>query len=194
MAHAVARTPAALARAAPVASSGRPRLSRATASPRRAPARGAPARGAPARAFASLDQASLVADVAGDVFAETGLGPALCAAGTVWIGYVLTNGYSTIKRLKEELTAEGYDVQEFDKVGELKAIRRAVDDGTVDGIFDKVWYQRAVMSAGAGSIVDVQKVQAYWRKRGVNVKTLADLDKITEYMVKKYGKDAKMSG
>jgi hypothetical protein len=69
-----------------------------------------------------------------------------------------------------------------------------VDDGTVDGIFDKVWYQRAVMSVGSGSIVDVQKTQAYWRKRGVNVKTLADLDKITAYMVKKYGKDAKMSG
>jgi hypothetical protein len=48
------------------------------------------------------------------------------------------------------------------------------------------------MSAGAGSIVDVQKVQAYWKKRGLNVKTLADLDKITNYMVKKYGKDAKM--
>jgi hypothetical protein len=189
MAHAVARTPAALARASPVATSGRARLSRTTAFPRRAPARGAPA-----RAFASLDQASLVADVAGDVFAETGLGPALCVAGTVWVGYVVTNGYSTIKRLKEELTAEGYDVEEFNKVGELKAIRRAVDDGTVDGIFDKVWYQRAVMSVGSGSIVDVQKTQAYWRKRGVNVKTLADLDKITAYMVKKYGKDAKMSG
>ena len=50
------------------------------------------------------------------------------------------------------------------------------------------------MSTGAGSIVDVQKVQAYWKTRGVNVKTLADLDKITAYMVKKYGKDAKMSG
>jgi glycerol dehydrogenase-like iron-containing ADH family enzyme len=135
-----------------------------------------------------------VAEVAGDVFAETGLGPALCVAGTLYIGYVLTNGYATIKRLKEELTAEGYDVEEFNKVGELKAIRRAVDDGTVDGIFDKVWYQRAVMSVGSGSIVDVQKTQAYWKKRGVNVKTLADLDKITAYMVKKYGKDAKMSG
>ena len=43
-------------------------------------------------------------------------------------------------------------------------------------------------------MVDVQKVQAYWKKRGVNVRTLADLDKITAYMVKKYGKDAKMSG
>ena len=189
MAHAVALTPALLARASPVATSGRARLSRTTA-----PFRRARARGAPARAFASLDQASLVADVAGDVFAETGLGPALCVAGTLYIGYVLTNGYATIKRLKEELTAEGYDVEEFNKVGELKAIRRAVDDGTVDGIFDKVWYNRAVMSTGAGSIVDVQKVQAYWKKRGVNVRTLADLDKITAYMVKKYGKDAKMSG
>ena len=27
-----------------------------------------------------------------------------------------------------------------------------------------------------------------------DVKTLADLDKITAYMIKKYGKDAKMSG
>jgi hypothetical protein len=188
MAHAI--TSAALARASPVATSDRrERLSRTTAFPRRAPARGAPA-----RAFASHDQASLVAEVAGDVFAETGLGPALCVAGTLYIGYVLTNGYATIKRLKEELTAEGYDVEEFNKVGELKAIRRAVDDGTVDGIFDKVWYNRAVMSTGAGSIVDVQKVQAYWKTRGVNVKTLADLDKITAYMIKKYGKDAKMSG
>ena len=83
-----------------------------------------------------------MAEVAGDVFAETGLGPALCVAGTLYIGYVLTNGYATIKRLKEELTAEGYDVEEFNKVGELKAIRRAVDDGTVDGIFDSVVHRR----------------------------------------------------
>ena len=111
--------PAALARASPVATSG-PRLSRAAASPARA--RGG-ARARRARARLRLPRSGVSGeDVAGDVFAETGLGPALCAAGTVWIGYVLTNGYSTIKRLKA--TAEGYDVQEFDKVGELQAIRR----------------------------------------------------------------------
>jgi hypothetical protein len=52
-----------------------------------------------------------VADIAGkDVFATSGLGPALCVVGTVFIGYTLFTGYATIKRLKEELTAEGYDV------------------------------------------------------------------------------------
>ena len=34
--------------------------------------------------------------------------------------------------------------------------------------------------------------QAYWKKKGVTVKTLADLDKVTAYMVAKYGVDAKM--
>ena len=48
------------------------------------------------------------------------------------------------------------------------------------------------MAAGSGSIVDVQKVQAYWKGKGITVKTLADLDKVTAYMIKKYGKDAKM--
>ena len=41
-------------------------------------------------------------------------------------------GYAEIKRLKEELSGEGYDVDEFNKVGELRAIRRAVDAGTQD--------------------------------------------------------------
>jgi hypothetical protein len=63
----------------------------------------------------------------------------------------------------------------------------------VDGIYDKVWYNRLVMSAGAGSITDVQKAKAYWRKRGVTVNTLADMDKVTKYMEKKYGKSAKMN-
>ena len=121
------------------------------------------------------------------------MGPALCVAGTIYIAYVVFSGYETIKRLKEELTDLGYDVEQFNRVGELKAIRRAVDDGTVDQIYDKVWYQRAVLAAGSGSIVDVQKAQAYWAKRGVKVKTLADLDKVTAYMVKKYGAYAKMN-
>ena len=137
--------------------------------------------------------AAALFDVSEDVFASTGIGPVLCVACTLFIGYVVNNGYATIKQLKEELTAEGYDVEEFNRVGELKAIRNAVDNGTVDSIFDKVWYQRAVMAAGSGSIVDVQKVQAYWKSKGIKVKTLADLDKVTEYMVKKYGKDGKMN-
>ena len=83
-------------------------------------------------------------------------------------------------------------MDEFNRIGELKAIKRAVEDGTVDSIFDKVWYSRAAMAAGSGSIVDVQKVQAYWKGKGITVKTLADLDKVTAYMIKKYGKDAKM--
>ena len=137
--------------------------------------------------------ASLVADVGEDIFASTGVGPALCVVGTVYIGYVVFSGYETIKRLKEELTDMGYDVEEFNRVGELKAIKNAVEEGTVDGIFDKVWYQRASLAAASGSIVDVQKVQAYWKTKGINVRTLADLDKITAYMVKKYGADGKMS-
>ena len=87
--------------------------------------------------------ATLMADVGEDIFASTGVGPALCVVGTIYIGYVVFSGYETIKRLKEELTDMGYDVEEFNRVGELKAIKNAVEEGTVDGIFDKVWYQRA---------------------------------------------------
>ena len=149
---------------------------------------------APTAALAATSSGHLepVAQVAGDVFAETGLGPALCVAGTVWVGWIVWSGTRTIKALKEELTGMGYDVDEFNRIGELKAIKRAVEDGTVDSIFDKVWYSRAAMAAGSGSIVDVQKVQAYWKGKGITVKTLADLDKVTAYMIKKYGKDAKM--
>jgi hypothetical protein len=149
---------------------------------------------APTAALAATSSGHLepIAQVAGDVFAETGLGPALCVAGTVWVGWIVWSGTRTIKALKEELTGMGYDVDEFNRIGELKAIKRAVEDGTVDSIFDKVWYSRAAMAAGSGSIVDVQKVQAYWKGKGITVKTLADLDKVTAYMIKKYGKDAKM--
>ena len=87
--------------------------------------------------------ATLMADIGEDIFASTGVGPALCVVGTIYIGYVVFSGYETIERLKEELTDMGYDVEEFNRVGELKAIKNAVEEGTVDGIFDKVWYQRA---------------------------------------------------
>jgi hypothetical protein len=171
------------------------RASRASALVSRRAPRSVTSRRAPGfrASAAASDGAALVADVAEDIFATTGVGPALCVAGTIYIAYVVFSGYETIKRLKEELTDLGYDVEQFNRVGELKAIRRAVDDGTVDQIYDKVWYQRAVLAAGSGSIVDVQKAQAYWAKRGVKVKTLADLDKVTAYMVKKYGADAKMN-
>jgi hypothetical protein len=33
----------------------------------------------------------------------------------------------------------------------------------------------------------VQKIQKFWQSKGIKVKTLADLDKVEEYMVKKYG-------
>ena len=99
---------------------------------------------APTAAFATaMSPLQPIADVAGDVFAETGIGPALCVAGTLWVGYIVFTGTRTIKALKEELTEMGYDVEEFNRIGELKAIKRAVEDGTVDSIFDKVWYSRA---------------------------------------------------
>ena len=133
----------------------------------------------------AVDAAATAAAYAADP-AEL-IGPVGSLAATAYIARVVWTGTETIKRLKAELTEEGYDVDEFNKVGELKAIRNAVDNGTVDGIYDKVWYNRLVMSAGAGSITDVQKAKAYWRKRGVTVNTLADMDKVTKYMEKKYG-------
>ena len=106
-----------------------------------------------------------MAEVAGDVFAETGLGPALCVAGTLYIEYVLTNGYATIKRLKEELTAEGYDVEEFNKVGSSRLSAAPWTTAPWIASSTKCGTISAVMSTGAGSIVDVQKVQAYWKTR-----------------------------
>ena len=64
------------------------------------------------------------------------IGPVGSLVAVAYIARVVWTGTETIKRLKAELTAEGYDVDEFNKVGELKAIRNAVDNGTVDGIYD----------------------------------------------------------
>lgn len=72
------------------------------------------------QATAATTAAAAVFEVSEDVFASSGLGPVLCTLGTVFIGYSVFSGYGTIKRLKEELTAEGYDVEEFSRVGELK--------------------------------------------------------------------------
>ena len=123
---------------------------------------------------------------------DPGAATAAAAPKTLSAEQIATFQAAYLKALKEELTGMGYDVDEFNRIGELKAIKRAVEDGTVDSIFDKVWYSRAAMAAGSGSIVDVQKVQAYWKGKGITVKTLADLDKVTAYMIKKYGKNAKM--
>ena len=84
-----------------------------------------------ATAATAATAAAAVFEVSEDVFASTGVGPAACALATVFIGYSVFSGYAEIKRLKAELTEEGYDVEEFTRVGELKAIRNAVDEGTV---------------------------------------------------------------
>ena len=109
--------------------------------------------------------ATLMADVGEDIFASTGVGPALCVVGTIYIGYVVFSGYETIKRLKEELTDMGYDVEEFNRVGRAQGDQERRRRG-----YCGRYLRQSVVSARlprrcVRSIVDVQKVQAYWKTR-----------------------------
>ena len=110
----------------------------------------------------------------------------LCVVATLFIGNVVFTGTQEIKRLKEELEGMGYDTTPFGKLNELKFLRKAVDEGNIDESLDRIWYAKAVNSAAIGDLLQVQKMKAYWKNRGVTIKTLADLDKLTVWMVKKY--------
>ena len=118
------------------------------------------------------------------------VGPAVFALSAVSVFWLFYDGSVQTKQLKEELDARGVDSSLFNKLYELKYIKRALDSGdrsAYDEAEEKIQWQRSKIVVGAGSITEVQKIQKFWQSKGIKVKTLADLDKVEEYMVKKYG-------
>jgi hypothetical protein len=118
------------------------------------------------------------------------VGPAVFALSAVSVFWLFYDGSVQTKQLKEELDARGVDSSLFNKLYELKYIKRALDSGdrsAYDEAEEKIQWQRSKIVVGAGYITEVQKIQKFWQSKGIKVKTLADLDKVEEYMVKKYG-------
>jgi hypothetical protein len=118
------------------------------------------------------------------------VGPAVFALAAVSVFWLFYDGSVQTKQLKEELDSRGVDSSLFNKLYELKYIKRALDSGdrsAYDEAEEKIQWQRSKIVVGAGSITEVQKIQKFWQTKGIKVKTLADLDKVEEYMVKKYG-------
>ena len=119
------------------------------------------------------------------------IGPAVCVVSALYIGQVFWNGSREILAITKELEGKGYDVSAIQKLKELKFLKRAVDTGNkgeVQEAFDKIWFARAKTIAATGDIMQVRRMQEYWRKRGVRVKELRDLDDLQAFMVKKYNK------
>jgi len=119
------------------------------------------------------------------------IGPVICVACAAYIASVFWNGSREIKAISEELESKGYDVSAIQKLKELRFLRRAVESGNkgeVQEAFDKIWFARAKTIAATGDIMQVRRMSDYWKKRGVNVKQLSDLDTLQDWMVKKYNK------
>jgi hypothetical protein len=119
------------------------------------------------------------------------VGPLVCSIAAVIVFYIFFDGAKQTKEIKEELDSRGVDSSLFTKLYELKYILKALDTGDTkayDEAVDKVQWQRTKIVVATGSITEVQKMKKFWQsKANINVKTLADLDKVESYMVKKYG-------
>jgi len=121
-------------------------------------------------------------------------GPVVCVAAALWVGWVFYNGSREVKQISEELEAKGYDVGSIQRLKELKFLKRFVDGGDkaeIQEAFDKIWFSRAKTIAATGDIMQVRRMTDYWRKRGVKVERLSDLDVLQDWMVKKYNKRQK---
>lgn len=121
-------------------------------------------------------------------------GPVVCVAAALWVGWVFYNGSREVKAISEELEAKGYDVGSIQRLKELKFLKRFVDGGDkaeIQEAFDKIWFARAKTIAATGDIMQVRRMTEYWRKRGVKVERLSDLDVLQDWMVKKYNKQQK---
>jgi receptor expression-enhancing protein 5/6 len=121
-------------------------------------------------------------------------GPVVCVAAALWVGWVFYNGSREVKAISEELEAKGYDVGSIQRLKELKFLKRFVDGGDeaeIQEAFDKIWFSRAKTIAATGDIMQVRRMTEYWRKRGVKVERLSDLDVLQDWMVKKYNKQQK---
>ena len=117
------------------------------------------------------------------------VGPAVFAIATLGVS-VFYDGSMQMKQLKEELDSRGVDSSLFNKLYELKYIKRALDSGdqsAYDEAEERIQWQRSKIVVATGSITEVQKIKKFWQTKGIEVKTLADLDKVEEYMVEKYG-------
>tara|TARA_B100000073_G_scaffold243071_1_gene203906 strand:- start:4053 stop:4658 length:606 start_codon:yes stop_codon:yes gene_type:complete len=118
------------------------------------------------------------------------VGPAVFAIATLGVSWVFYDGSMQMKQLKEELDSRGVDSSLFNKLYELKYIKRALDSGdqsAYDEAEERIQWQRSKIVVATGSITEVQKIKKFWQTKGIEVKTLADLDKVEEYMVEKYG-------
>ena len=118
------------------------------------------------------------------------VGPAVFAIATLGVSWVFYDGSMQMKQLKEELDSRGVESSLFNKLYELKYIKRALDSGdqsAYDEAEERIQWQRSKIVVATGSITEVQKIKKFWQTKGIEVKTLADLDKVEEYMVEKYG-------
>lgn len=118
-------------------------------------------------------------------------GPFVCAAAALYVGWVFFQGAREVEALSAELAGKGFDVSAINKLKELRFLKRAVeggDKGEIQESLDKIWFSRAKTIAATGDLMQVKRMTAYWKTRGVKVERLSDLDDLQAWMIAKYNR------
>lgn len=113
------------------------------------------------------------------------VGPGGCAALALWVAWFSVNGANQIKAVKAELEEKGFDTTGINRITMLKYLLDKVNNGDEDdlALAQEVINKNLCMQAmqfGCGP--DFVKWRKYYADRGIELKTVADLDLVSDYL------------
>merc|ERR1711865_158642 len=113
------------------------------------------------------------------------VGPGGCALAAVWVTYFTVNGAVQIKSIKADLEERGYDTSGINRITMLKYLQENVNSEDED----EIALAREVLSCNLciqcmqfGSGPEFVKWRKYYAERGIELKTVADLVKVQDYL------------
>ena len=131
----------------------------------------------------SLVVTSIAADI--NLKPEDTQGIISCIVAILGISYVVIDGKRQIAEIKEELeTKYGFDTKGIDRIGSLKFLKKEFEkgDGSEKVAVEMVNCARTEQAMAFGTTLDIVTWREYWGERGVTFNTIADMDKVKQYV------------
>ena len=131
----------------------------------------------------SLVVTSIAADI--NLKPEDTQGIISCIVAILGISYVVIDGKRQIAEIKEELeTKYGFDTKGIDRIGSLKFLKKEFEkgDGSEKVAVEMVNCARTEQAMAFGTTLDIVTWREYWGERGVAFNTIADMDKVKQYV------------
>eukprot|EP00239_Pterosperma_sp_CCMP1384_P003445 CAMPEP_0197847344 /NCGR_PEP_ID=MMETSP1438-20131217/5746_1 /TAXON_ID=1461541 /ORGANISM="Pterosperma sp., Strain CCMP1384" /LENGTH=229 /DNA_ID=CAMNT_0043459233 /DNA_START=68 /DNA_END=757 /DNA_ORIENTATION=+ len=116
---------------------------------------------------------------------NTYVGPGFCVAAALYVAFITINGKNEVAALKAELEAAGHDTTGINRIGMLKYLKEQVESGDEDQLMlarETIASGLCLQAMGFGAGPEFTKWRNYYREKGIDLQTVADLEKVREYV------------